>query len=321
MMDCESTGIEPVFAESAMKTLANGETVEIKPECVEIWLDNYDGIPQTAIGENPVSVDGHLLMMAAMQPHLSGAISKTVNLPASATVEDVKEVYRRAWELGLKCIALFRDGCKGYQPLETTKKDYNKIHERAVDHASLATKGVTVENVQGYNKLDISRTPGDMFPVSVTHKFAVNGMEGYITAGLYEDGTPGEVFVHIDKVGSTVGGMVDAWAALFSIALQYRVPLEKLVGKFKGSRFEPSGFTGNPAIPSATSIVDYVAKWLDVRFLGNDAVDLQSTDQDDEGVNIRGHQTGDACPECGPLLYQTGTCKSCPSCGYTGGCG
>jgi ribonucleoside-diphosphate reductase alpha chain len=299
MMDCESTGVEPVFAERQTKYLVGGGTLSIVPKCMEEGL-KWDDDPmtfQTAIGSNPVSAEGHLKMMAAIQPYLSGAISKTVNLPNSATVQDIYDIYYKAWKLGIKCIAVYRDGCKAHQPLQ----------------------------VEGGKSVTVAQTPVDRIRLddtrhSITHKFTINGTSGYLTAGLYDNGAPGELFVNISKEGSTVGGLMDAWATSVSLGLQYGVPLSKFVRKFKGSRFEPAGFTKNSAIPSATSIVDYISQWLERHFLSVD----QDGEEDewsveDEIVHIE--SSGNTCPDCGGITIVTGRCYSCPHCGWNGGCG
>ena len=300
MMDCESTGIEPVFAQEQTKYLVGGGTMTIKPECVQKAYDakNIHAI-QTAIpGElgTVLSVEGHLKMMAAVQPHLSGAISKTVNLPSSATVEDIKNVYIKAWDMGLKCIAVYRDGCKAHQPL---------VGKAQVQPAS------AVDSCVSRARLPYTRK-------SVTHKFTVGGTSGYFTVGLYEDGTPGEIFVNISKEGSTMGGLMDAWATSISMGLQYGVPLAKFTRKFRGSRFEPSGFcTGD--INTATSIIDYICQWLDTAFgMQQDGQDKHGTG---DGPDLAGSTSGETCPDCGMPTVRTGTCHTCGHCGWNGGCG
>jgi len=329
MMDCESTGIEPVFAEVTTKTLAGGGTVVLAPECVKEYqlktlsMNDFAETPDTAIGRNPVSAYGHLKMMAAVQPFLSGAISKTVNLPAYATVEDIKAVYEDAWLLGLKCVAVFRDGCKGWQPMEKYVASESigiagedmaagTLVEIRPDERFYAVKGRTASEVFK----DTRRRMPDTRQ-STTHKFIVSGVEGYLHIGEYADGTPGEVFVHVNKEGSTVGGLMDAWAICFSLALQYGVPLRKLVDKFRGVKFDPAGFTPNVDIPTATSLVDYVVRWMESRYLGQPSTQAPSSPV----VQSTSYYSGDACTVCGHLLVQTGTCKTCPQCGTGGGCG
>ena len=317
MMDCESTGIEPVFAEVTTKTLAGGGTVRLEPECcIKFREINGTGIgpgmPDTAMGDRRVRPQGHLEMMAAVQPYLSGAISKTVNLPEEATVGDIEEVYLRAWELGLKCVAIFRDGCKGWQPMET-KKDKPYEHIVGMAHPSHAPEFYT--STDSRRRMPETRS-------GVTHKFILGGVEGYLHVGEHADGTPGEIFVHVNKEGSTVGGLMDAWAICFSLALQYGVPLRKLVDKFRNTKFDPAGFTPNVDVPVATSLVDYVVRWLESRYLGsqrNEAAEKFTVELHYGAPVIR--PIGEGCPRCGSLMTQTGTCKTCPSCGYGGGCG
>ncbi len=330
MMGCESTGIEPVFAERVTKSLAGGGVVVQEPECCSKFRDINGtgvgpGIPDTAIGDRPVSPMDHLLMMAAVQPHLSGAISKTVNLPAAATVEDIKEVYQSAWSLGLKCVAVFRDGCKGWQPMESKP-------QHIIEYADNTIQMAAAEDIRAGALVSIKRMDDIKFiqtdtrrrmpetRKSVTHKFQLGGVEGYIHIGEYDDGTPGELFVHVNKEGSTVGGLMDAWAICFSMALQYGVPLRKLVDKFRSVKFDPAGFTHNVDVPSATSLVDYVVRWMEGRYL------LSDKPAEAEKVRYSGplrtsYYNGDSCPECGHLVVQTGTCKACPECGWGGGCG
>jgi ribonucleoside-diphosphate reductase alpha chain len=203
---------------------------------------------------------GHLRMMSATQPFLSGAISKTVNMPERASPEDIEDVYLQGWKLGLKAIAIYRDGSKRSQPLSTGKK-------RAADAETVPPTPEGAEPV-GEPKPYRRRLPDERR--AVTHKFQVAGHEGYITVGLYPDGQPGEIFLKMAKEGSTVSGLMDTLATMTSIALQYGVPLRDLVSKFAHVRFEPSGFTGNPEVPIAKSIVDYIFRWMGSRFLSKD---------------------------------------------------
>ncbi len=206
---------------------------------------------------------GHLRMMSATQPFLSGAISKTVNMPEAATAEDIEDVYLQGWKLGLKAIAIYRDGSKRSQPLSTGKKKDNSAN------ANTPTAGeAPVVELTGEPKPYRRRLPDERR--AVTHKFQVAGHEGYITVGLYPDGQPGEIFLKMAKEGSTVSGLMDTLATMTSIALQYGVPLRDLVNKFTHVRFEPSGFTGNPEVPIAKSIVDYIFRWMGSRFLSKD---------------------------------------------------
>ena len=207
-------------------------------------------------GGRTIGPEGHVRMMAAVQPFVSGAISKTVNLPNSATVEDVSDIYRLGWQLGLKAIAIYRDGSKRTQPLSTTDESGGK--------KTVAPEAVHVELAAPVRR----RLPDDR--AAMTHKFSVGGQEGYITVGLYDDGTPGEVFVKMSKQGSTVSGLMDSVAIAWSMALQHGVPVESLIAKYIDHRFEPSGFTGNPRIPMARSVVDYLARWMASKFLSEE---------------------------------------------------
>jgi ribonucleoside-diphosphate reductase alpha chain len=186
---------------------------------------------------------------------------------------------------------------------------------------SVPGSGVAVDSVHSYNPIvtDNRRRMPDT-RASVTHKFQLGGVEGYIHIGEYTDGTPGELFVHVNKEGSTVGGLMDAWAICFSMALQYGVPLRKLVDKFRGVKFDPAGFTPNADVPSATSLVDYVVRWMEIRYLFPGELAKAETPRY-SGPLRTSFYSGDACPECGHLMVQTGTCKSCPECGHGGGCG
>jgi ribonucleoside-diphosphate reductase alpha chain len=305
MMDCDSTGIEPVFAASTTKKLASGETIEMVPAC---FKEHPEAIA-TAIGSTAVSPDAHLDMMAAVQPYLSGAISKTVNLPSSATVADIRRVYEQAWALKLKCIAVYRDGCKWHQPMEDKDGKEDPVVPVPAERGEAAVQRVRLPETRD----------------SITHKFSVGGLEGYFTVGLYENDAPGEIFVTISKEGSTIGGLMDAWATAVSMGLQYGVPLEKFVRKFKGSRFEPAGFTVDSDVVIATSIVDYIAQWLELRFLDGDSEDEEeyvAPVPSADGAGERNIQTdGNICPSCGGLTVPTGTCRACPNCGWGGGCG
>jgi ribonucleoside-diphosphate reductase alpha chain len=185
-------------------------------------------------------------MMAAAQPFLSGAISKTVNMPAETTVEDVEKAYFEGWRLGLKALAIYRDGSKQSQPLATTKEGDRKKGGQAGQPSR--------------RRLPATRQ-------SITHKFSVGGHEGYITVGLFEDGAPGELFINMAKEGSTIGGLMDVIGTETSMCLQYGVPLQVLVDKFSHMRFEPAGWTGNPEIPNAKSVVDYIFRWMAIQFI------------------------------------------------------
>ncbi|MFI5004901.1 MAG: LAGLIDADG family homing endonuclease [Solirubrobacterales bacterium] len=296
LMDCDTTGVEPDFSLVKFKELVGGGQMTIVNRTVPLALQTLGyseqqieqieahlaehgtilGAPglreehlpvfDVAVGERAISHMGHLKMMGAVQPFISGAISKTVNLPQSATVEDIADAYTEAWRLGIKALAIYRDGSKTAQALRTDaqqgepaeKVDVDAVVEQAVAKA-LAEAGPRRKRMPRERQ-------------SITHKFSIGGHEGYITAGMYEDGSVGEIFLtDIGKEGSTLRGMMNSFATAISIALQYGVPLETLVQKFSYMRFEPEGITGNPEIPFAKSMPDYIMRWLASRFLDTDA--------------------------------------------------
>jgi ribonucleoside-diphosphate reductase alpha chain len=282
-MDCDTTGIEPDFSLVKFKELVGGGLMTIVNRTVPLALETLGysaqeieqveahlaehativGAPglrdehlpvfDVAVGERAISPMGHIKMMAAAQPFISGAISKTVNLPESVTVEDIAGVYGDGWKLGLKALAIYRDGSKTAQALKTDageKQDQPALVEAAAVEPARPTR---------------RRMPRERH--SLTHKFSVGGHEGYITAGEYEDGSIGEVFLtDVGKEGSTIKGLMNAFATAISIGLQYGVPLETLVRKFAYMRFEPEGYTGNPEIPFAKSMPDYIMRWLASRY-------------------------------------------------------
>ena len=291
LMDCDTTGVEPDFSLVKFKELVGGGQMTIVNRTVPLALQTLGyseqqieqieahlaehgtivGAPglteehlpvfDVAVGERAISHMGHLKMMGAVQPFISGAISKTVNMPQEATVEDIADAYTQAWRLGIKALAIYRDGSKTAQALRTDAQqgvqepvDVDAIVEQAVSKA-LAEAGPRRKRMPRERQ-------------SITHKFSIGGHEGYITAGMYEDGSVGEIFLtDIGKEGSTLRGMMNSFATAISIALQYGVPLETLVQKFSYMRFEPEGITGNPEIPFAKSMPDYIMRWLASRFL------------------------------------------------------
>lgn len=325
MMDCDTTGIEPDFALVKNKKLVGGGVMRIVNQSVPRALRSLNYSPDAAArilshleatGDintapdlnpthravfacaNDISPSGHLRMMAAAQPFLSGAISKTVNLPASATPADIAAAYREAYRLGLKAVAIYRDGCKRSQPLNT-KADPTPTTTTAPPTPTRQRLPATCEGIR--------------------HKFSIAGHDGYLHVGLYEDGRPGEVFVQMSKEGSTLSGIVDQWATALSIALQYGVPLAVLTGKMSGARFEPSGFTGNPEIPIALSITDYIGRWLDLRF--NAAQPAQMIAAAPPPTLAPIDASGPPCTNCGTLTQRAGACYVCPTCATTTGCG
>jgi len=300
------------------------------------------------VGERAISHMGHIKMMAAVQPFISGAISKTVNLPESATVEDIADAYAQGWKLGLKALAIYRDGSKTAQALRT-------------DAQKEKGEGASAE-ASAEPRPQRRRMPRER--QSITHKFSIAGHEGYITAGMYEDGTVGEIFLtDIGKEGSTLRGMMNAFATSISIALQYGVPLETLVRKFSYMRFDPEGITNNPEIPFAKSMPDYIMRWLASRFLDTDVqeelgiltpevrarkmaeeaalsgrADVAAPADGGNGgskpaanamtdappvqpAKLTGLDLGPACSQCGGMMQRTGSCYTCSSCGNNTGCG
>ena len=291
MMDCDTTGVEPDIALIKYKRLVGGgylkivnqgvlnalrklgyearqaeeivayidehETIEGAPHLKDEHLAVFDCAFKPANGSRSIHYNGHLKMMAAVQPFISGAISKTVNMPEASTPEEIANVYIDGWKMGLKAIAVYRDNSKRSQPLNTKREG--------------GTDAVATPATQTVYKPLRRRLPDER--AAFTHKFGVGGHEGYLTVGLYEDGTPGEIFLKMAKEGSTISGLMDSFATAVSVALQYGVPLKDLVNKFSHIRFEPAGFTGNPEIPMAKSLVDYVFRYLGSKFLSSDEKD------------------------------------------------
>ena len=270
----------------------DGETRQsgLKPE----HLDVFDCAFKPFRGERSIHYMAHLKMMAAAQPFISGAISKTVNLPKECTVEDITDAYVQAWKLGLKCVAIYRDGSKRSQPLNTTKTGEGTEQDSApaVDERIQELE----EQLVGLQK-QIDQPLRRRLPetrTAVTHKFDIAGHEGYLTIGLFEDGTPGEMFITMAKEGSTIGGLMDSVAALTSISLQYGVPLDALVRKFSHQRFEPSGFTKNPQIGRASSIIDYVFRWMGSQFIPGFIEKSRGIGVGQQELNIPGLQEQEA---------------------------
>jgi ribonucleoside-diphosphate reductase alpha chain len=391
LMDCDTTGIEPDFSLVKFKELVGGGSMTIPNRSVPLALrtlgyseaeidqinayitenNTIVGAPglkaehlpvfDVAVGERAISHTGHIDMMAATQPFISGAISKTVNLPQSATVEDIADAYTRGWKGGLKALAIYRDGSKTAQALRTDAQEEKEV-EAEQQMAEPVRKKMPRERE------------------SITHKFSIGGHEGYITAGKYEDGTVGEIFLtDIGKEGSTMRGLLNAFATAISLGLQYGVPLETFVRKFSYMRFEPEGITGNPEIPFAKSMPDYIMRWLGSRFIEDTEVleelgimtsevrAKKDTEQLGLGIatdtagpaNGNGHSNGGngnggavakpsapipaaeamtetppvrpakmqgldlgpACEQCGGMMQRTGSCYTCSSCGNNTGCG
>jgi ribonucleoside-diphosphate reductase alpha chain len=297
LMDCDTTGVEPDFSLVKFKELVGGGQMTIVNRTVPLALqtlgysepqveqieahlaehgtilgapglkDEHLPVFDVAVGERAISHIGHLKMMGAVQPFISGAISKTVNLPQSATVEDIQDAYTEAWRLGIKALAIYRDGSKTAQALRTDAQQDEQSAKADVDVDALVEKAVAKALAEAGPRR--KRMPRER--QSITHKFSIGGHEGYITAGMYEDGSIGEIFLtDIGKEGSTLRGMMNSFATAISIALQYGVPLETLVQKFCYMRFDPEGITTNPEIPFAKSMPDYIMRWLASRFLDAD---------------------------------------------------
>ena len=392
LMDCDTTGVEPDIALIKYKRLVGGgylkivnntvphglkrlgysarqieeivayvdehETIEGAPHLRDEHLAVFDCAFKPANGSRSIHYNGHLKMMAAVQPFISGAISKTVNMPEHSTAADIAQVYIDGWKLGLKAIAVYRDNSKRSQPL-STKND--AAQGAAVSQAAVATAAAAPH--EPYRR----RLPDER--AAFTHKFNVAGHEGYLTVGLYEDGQPGEIFLRISKEGSTVAGMMEAFAIAVSVALQYGVPLKDLVNKFSHTRFEPAGWTNNKEIPIAKSVMDYIFRWLALKFLPKDAQPRENasvappngvevadasqlasqfhtaTEQAAEAVGSRESAAGDretrlptpgsrlpklagvehsddapSCSDCGAIMVRNGSCYRCMNCGSTSGC-
>ena len=355
MMDCDTTGVEPDLSLVKYKKLVGGGLLKIVNGTVPMalrrlgyaedaiqrilaWVNEHEtieGAPDLEIRHLPVfdcafrapngarSIQwmGHVRMMGAVQPFLSGAISKTVNLPEDASVDDITQAYVEGWKLGLKSLAVYRDASKRTQPLNAGRD---------------AAKVVSLDAARPVrHKLDDERK-------AITHKFSIAGHEGYLTVGLYDDGQPGEIFLRVAKEGSTVSGLMDTIATMTSIALQYGVPLKALVDKFSHTRFEPSGFTNNPEIPIAKSVTDYVFRYLGNRFLKGEP---EVADEQEEQTSVTGlmplravvaggsgarvpslpygivnQADAPSCSDCGSIMVRSGACYKCANCGGTSGC-
>ena len=363
MMDCDTTGVEPDIALIKYKKLVGGgllkivnntvpralkrlgydvkqiqeiveyidehETIEGAPHIKDDDLAVFDCAFKPANGSRSIHYMGHVKMMSAVQPFISGAISKTINMPTDVTVDEIMHAYMESWKLGLKAVAIYRDGSKRTQPLNTAKDKEEKKAAAAEGKESRLLR----------RKLPDERK-------SITHKFDIAGHEGYITAGMYEDGQPGEIFITMSKEGSTISGLMDSFATAISMALQYGVPLRVLVDKFSHMRFEPSGFTKNPDIPMAKSIMDYIFRWLATKFLDGDAqqeVGVVRPESEEPGnrkvipiasqaprggapvasissVTSLYQQDAPPCPDCGAIMIRSGACYKCMNCGAVSGC-
>ncbi|HSC30003.1 MAG TPA: vitamin B12-dependent ribonucleotide reductase, partial [Vicinamibacterales bacterium] len=362
MMVCDTTGVEPDIALVKYKKLVGGgmmkivnqtvpmalaklgygphevreiveyidehETIEGAPHIREAHLPVFDCAFKPTRGVRSIHYMGHVRMMGAVQPFLSGAISKTVNVPKEATAEEIQQAYIDSWRLGAKAVSIYRDGSKRTQPLNTSR---DKPAVQATETPRPARRRLPDERM------------------SITHKFDISGHEGYITVGLYEDGQPGELFLVMAKEGSTISGFADAFAQAISYALQYGVPLQDLVDKFSHVRFEPSGMTRNPEVRFAKSIVDYIFRWMATKFLSADAQFKAGVNRG-EGqppatpeqlpldaaaaagaaptaalskpgfASIQNQEDAPPCSTCGSIMVRSGSCYKCANCGTTSGC-
>ncbi|MCI5071906.1 vitamin B12-dependent ribonucleotide reductase [bacterium] len=376
MMDCDTTGVEPDIALVKYKKLVGGgylkivnttvpmalkklgydeiqrqdilgyiekeETIEGAPHITAEHVAVFDCAFKPMNGERSIHYMGHLKMMGAVQPFISGAISKTVNLPNTVTEEEIAQAYVDSWKMGIKAVAVYRDGCKRSQPLNTS-----------MDNSS--EQATTAVTAKPYRK----HLPDER--QSITHKFSVGGYQGYITVGMFEDGNPGEIFLVISKEGTIISGMMDSFATAISLALQYGVPLRVLIDKFSHTRFEPSGMTSNKEIPFAKSLVDYIFRWMASKFLSasekaqvgvlsedakqaveqaekalntsttNGATTTTTTEasnavagaelaHDESNWSIQVQQDTPPCTECGSMTIRSGVCYKCQNCGATSGC-
>jgi ribonucleoside-diphosphate reductase alpha chain len=364
MMDCDTTGVEPDIALVKYNKLVGGglmkivnqtvpmalrklgytqpqvdaivdyidinETIEGAPGLKDSHLPVFDCAFKAAKGHRSIHYMGHIKMMGATQPFISGAISKTVNVPKEATVEEIMQAYIQSWKLGAKAISIYRDGSKRTQPLNTSKD------KTAAEVAQAAAAALITQPIR--RKLPDERQ-------AITHKFDIAGHEGYITVGLFANGQPGEIFLVMAKEGSTISGFADAFAQAISYALQYGVPLQALVDKFSHVRFEPSGMTRNPEIRFAKSIVDYIFRWLASKFLSNEAqfhagvngreenasveqltltptaaAPSPSTTSANPHSTIQNQEDAPPCSTCGSIMIRSGACYKCSNCGNTSGC-
>ncbi|MFA6132323.1 MAG: vitamin B12-dependent ribonucleotide reductase [Patescibacteria group bacterium] len=380
LMDCDTTGVEPDIALVKYKWLVGGgmikivnktvpealtrlgytedekkdilayinekDTIEGAPHFKEEHLSVFDCAFKPANGTRSIQYMGHLRMMAAVQPFLSGAISKTVNLPNSATVEDIEKVYVEAWKMGIKAVAVYRDGSKRQQALTTSlDKDQSK---KVAKKAEVAVGDGRNETFKPLRR----RLPDER--KAITHKFQVGTHKGYLTVGLYDDGTPGEMFITMSKEGSVISGLADAFATSVSVGLQYGVPLQSLVNRFVHMRFEPSGYTNNPNIRIAKSLVDYIFRWMAMKFMTpeeqravgvmnveNNGVEetviavpalADSSKEEPQPTLFTGEKKASltstfdnqsdapACPTCGSIMVRNASCYKCLNCGATSGC-
>ena len=369
MMDCDTTGVEPDIALVKYKKLVGGglmkivnttvpmalrklgysdqevdaivsyidenETIEGAPHLDAAHLPVFDCAFKASQGNRAIHYMGHIKMIGAAQPFISGAISKTINIPPDAKIEDIEQVYVDAWRLGTKAVSIYRDGSKRTQPLNTSRN-------------SQGSEAMPATAAPSRRRLPDERR-------AITHKFDIAGHEGYITIGLFEDNAPGEIFLVMAKEGSTISGFADAFAQAVSYALQYGVPLPVLIDKFSHVRFEPSGMTKNPDVRVAKSIVDYIFRWMATKFMSQEEQYLAgvnvrtgvestsnqlaietptafgdsvsgATESDEEAGSrgapfaIQNDQDAPPCSTCGAIMIRNGSCYKCVNCGATSGC-
>jgi ribonucleoside-diphosphate reductase alpha chain len=384
MMDCDTTGVEPDIALVKYKKLVGGgmmkivngtvpsaldklgytkpeveaiihfiderETIEGAPFLKDEHLPVFDCAFKATQGERSIHYMGHIKMMGATQPFISGAISKTVNVPREATVADIEQAYLESWRLGAKAISIYRDGSKRTQPLNTSKAGIADTRQAGQEVKEIVREVVKVIETPKRRRLSDERH-------AITHKFDIAGHEGYITVGLFDDGTPGEIFLVMAKEGSTISGFADAFAQAISYALQFGVPLQALVDKFSHARFEPSGMTKNPEIRFAKSIVDYIFRWMATKFLSQEAQfragvnmreepaaqaapatapapqapkvtmaaaavppEISSKGKGSPFAAIQNQEDAPPCSLCGSIMIRSGSCYKCSNCGTTSGC-
>ena len=361
MMDCDTTGVEPDLALVKFKKLVGGGVMKIvnntvpaalaklgytenQVQAITRYIDEngtIEGAPfihpeqlpvfdcafKAQRGTRAIHYMGHVRMMGAVQPFISGAISKTVNVPENATVDEITEVYMQSWKMGVKAIAIYRDNSKKIQPLSAAK-----VSRKSAEPAQAIAEVTGFRPVR--RKLPVERR-------AITHKFTIGGHEGYITVGMYDDGQPGEIFLVMAKEGSAISGLMDSFATAISLALQYGVPLKVLIDKFSHTRFEPSGHTGNPEVPYAKSIVDYIFRWLASKFLPREeqvqagvhvtdkplsstvqivSVKPAGTPQMNDLKSMYALDDAPTCAGCGSIMVRNGSCYKCMNCGETSGC-
>jgi ribonucleoside-diphosphate reductase alpha chain len=330
-MALEKLGYSAQQIKEIVEYIDENETIEGAPHVKDAHLPVFDCAFKPARGVRSIHYMGHVRMMGATQPFLSGAISKTVNVPKEATIEEIQQAYIDSWRMGAKAVSIYRDGSKRTQPLNTSR-DKEKVA------ATLADLGPRRR-----------RLPDERH--AITHKFDIAGHEGYITVGLFEDGQPGEIFLVMAKEGSTISGFADAFAQAISYALQYGVPLQDLVDKFSHVRFEPSGMTKNPDVRFAKSIVDYIFRWMASKFLSADVQFRVGVNNREEFVSspeqlpldvaaaagasptaaiasrsissfaaMQNQEDAPPCSTCGSIMVRSGSCYKCSNCGTTSGC-